>query len=172
MARISIEELITVLYTNQHQDIEDAIQTFYDRWDLSKQTGESLKDIGKIVGVTEFPEDDDELRAFITAQIGANSSDGTFRSVYAIWKTMSEAYGGTKHRVRPYYPQELRFETDATISASIAAIIVSLLESAVSTEVNVAGISPYTESGDGVFKFGSTSPSTDGFGVGVFSDYL
>ena len=171
MARISIEELITVLYTNQHQDIEDAIQTLYERYDISKQTGEPLKEIGKIVGVSEYPTDTDELRAYITAQIGANNSEGTFPSVYAVWKTMSEAYGGTKHKILPAFPQELRFTTDATISATVAAIIVTLLNDTVSTEVAVAGILPYTEDGDGVFKFDSTSP-TDGFDVGVFIDYL
>jgi len=171
MARISIEQLLTVLYTTQHQEIEDVIQTFYDLCDLSKQSGQQLVDIGHTVGLSEFPTDDDELRAFITAQIGANSSDGTFQSVYAVWKTMSEAFGGTVHKIFPAYPQQLWFETDAVLTTEIAAIIKSLLESTVSTEVLIAGIAPSSSDGDGIFKYDSTQPALDGYDVGVYTDY-
>jgi len=171
MAETSLATLIEVLCSAQYQDIEDAAQSLLGKWDIANRTGEPLKDIARLVGLQEFPSDTDQLRAYIYAKIGANTSDGTFRSLYAIWKAIVEGYGGTVARLVPVYPQQIQLQTDVVLNPEIAETIVSLIQSATSAEVLINGIEEYAEPGDGVFMY-DDGLAADAYDSGGYGDYM
>ena len=167
--RIRFEELIDAIYSGEYQELEVAIDELYEKWDISKQTGEPLKEIAKIIGLKDLPTDPEILRAFIYSQIGANTSTGTFNDIYTIFNGLMTVLGGTNNIIIEEPPFQIKLFTDATIPTDLIDNIIDILKPAVAVCVNLAGIAIYS---DGTYFRYDSSLTAEAYDNSKYNDFI
>lgn len=88
MALNNIKKILKA-YLEQIQDIEDALQPFYDRLNINTQSGAQLDRIGEIVGQPRGAQDDDVYRQLLYIKIVRNQSEGTPEELIQIFDVIT-----------------------------------------------------------------------------------
>jgi len=84
-----ISDLMTALFGNQVQDLENAIRELYFRLDIDRMAGVQLDKIGTIVGQDRLGFADDFYRVLIKVKIGVHVSEGEIERILTAWKLLT-----------------------------------------------------------------------------------
>ena len=157
------ERLIAALYTTGIQSLEDAIFSLIPRWDINKQEGKVLDDIGAVVGINREGVDDATYRYHLKGRIFVNSSSGRIDDVYRVWS----AFVSTGHmEVLETYPAGIDIATDTSPDPEYIPLVYDYLDRALLAGVRLGNIVLYDPTV--AFTFSPTNlPVTDsakGFG--------
>jgi len=112
----NIENLITSLFGNQVQSLEDAMRTMLFRLDIDRMADSMLDLIGEIVGQDRLGYNDEFYRALIKTKIGANVSQGGIEEVLTVWKKLAGTENVTLTEV---FPAKIKLSTDVYLSDDI-----------------------------------------------------
>lgn len=160
---IKIQDLIDI-FAPEYNQLEAAYFTLLDLLDIENQTGVPLRNIARIVGTENIPDDDDLLRIFIKGQIAKNISTGTAPDLIELWAIMSQA---TQPITKEVYPAEVELYTDTTLPTGYETYIRDFMDNAAGAGVLIKRI--INIPGDGYFQFSNdtsvtTTNYTEGFG--------
>ncbi len=110
----------------QVQDLEDAIWSLYDAFDLESATGNRLDLVGKILNERRANRTDEQYRTFLRAVVLANRSTGRRDALYAVMLAMD---ADSEPALRDIYPATIE-ATMATTGDALPADVVLLLRRA------------------------------------------
>jgi len=103
-----ISDLMTALYGNQVQDLENAMRELYFRLDIDRMAGTQLDKIGTIVGQNRLGFSDDFYRILIKVKIGVHVSEGTIEQVLTAWKLLTNS---TEVTLTERFPAKIKLTT-------------------------------------------------------------
>ena len=133
---VKIQDVIDI-FTPEFNQLEAAIFTLFDLLDIENQTGEPLKNIARIVGTENIPDDEELLRVFIKGQIAKNVSKGTAPDLIKLWAIMSQA---TSPITQEIYPAEVELYTDTALPSGYETFIRDFMDNAAGAGVLIKHI--------------------------------
>jgi len=104
----NISDLMTALYGNQVQDLENKMRDLYFRLDIDRMAGVQLDKIGTIVGQDRLGFADDFYRILIKVKIGVHTSEGTIEQILTAWKLLTDS---TEVTLTERFPAKIKLTT-------------------------------------------------------------
>jgi hypothetical protein len=142
---------------SQVQELEDALWSLKDAFNVDTAEGDQLDLLGKLVGEGRDGRTDDQYRTGVRARILVNSSEGTMADFYAIGEAIAKEYNPT-FVARDLGYAGLYFEASTTGDATFAQASRLLLKAKAAGvrlhfvsggDVGAVGDTPVAEGGDG-----------------------
>jgi len=156
----NIENLMTSLFGNQIQSLEDAMRTMYYRLDINRMEGDSLDQIGTLVNQARLGNTDAFYRLMLFVKIGINVSTGTIEEILTLWKLLA---GTANVALVEFVPAKIQLQTDVYLADAVFVYLKSAISDAVAGGVAV-GILVNDPT-----RFGF-SPNRGNFGVSNWPD--
>lgn len=154
-----IEGLIESYFGNQIQDLEDVLQLFFDRLNISISEGVQLNGIGRIINQDRLGLTDELYRLFIRGRIGANVSEGDIERLIEVWQTITQA---NLVKLEEIFPAEVNLATDVALPDNLIDIAFALIQNVSGAGIGV-GITTFLP--EDAFAFDGADPAiTKGFG--------
>jgi len=149
----SFEDLILGL-GGRWQVLEDQLQIILTARYIANATGETLRNIGADLGVTQSSTNDDTYRIFVYARIGENRSSGSREDVYNVLSLL----GLTQIRMYDNYPATVTLNyipNSITIGCDCIKAILAASSLQVEYDITAHGSTPFGFEGDSTaFGFG------------------
>lgn len=157
----NFEELVEGL-GGRWQVLEDVLQTILTARYIANATGQTLRNIGADLNVTQTSDDDDVYRVYVYAKIGEINSTGSREDVYNVLSLL----GLTQIRMYDVYPAAITVNyIPSAVTLTCACIRAILTASSLPVEMDITA---HTES-----PFGFEGDSTaSGFGSGQIGGSL
>lgn len=109
----NIENLMTSLFGNQIQSLENAIRTMYYKLNIDAMEGEGLDQIGTLVNQARLGHNDTFYRLMLKVKIGINVSTGGIEEILTLWKLIA---GTANVALRESFPGKIKLETDTYLT--------------------------------------------------------
>lgn len=146
----NIENLMSSLFGNQVQDLENAIRTLLFRLDIDKMEGVMLNKIGTIVNQSRLGYNDEYYRILLKARIGINVSGGDIEKILTLWKLLSQS---ENFSLVESFPAKILLSTDVYLGDDVFNFMKDFAQQALS-------------GGVGLHSILVTDPDRFGFGSG------
>lgn len=160
-----IEALISSL-VGGYQSVEDAFNDLGVNRFVAVATGETLTNIGSIVGAERSDLDDETLRLLILARIQVNISNGAPETLIMIFKLITKA---NEVIFREYPHGDIQMFTNGTLALDKVEFVYGLLTLARLAGVSLSAIGTYSSTAP--LRFMGLRPGA-GFGTGKLGNLL
>ena len=137
IVRTTLKTLLDTFYIPEFQELENTLFELFNKLNIDKEEGKTLKNIAELVGCSIFSETDLELsRLIIKGTIAAKNSRGTLTDVAATLKILTNDEDVI---IEELYPGALQGKTTKDLS-NIKDIINQLMKLAIPAGVDWMGI--------------------------------
>lgn len=121
----NINKLLTALFGDQIQDLENAFRQMLFRLDIDNSIGIQLDGIGKIIDEPRQGLSDIDYRVILKVKIGILNSKGTIEDIVNAWRLIT---GSDNVEVKEAFPAKIRLLTDQYLDSDTIAILLDRIK--------------------------------------------